>query len=175
MKKNFYKIVPAFLLVFFFTATSFSGCEKGNNNQIDEFPRKLTPILIAQNALIIGEGSLYMDWFPNKQFSVINTEADWNNLIVQLNSENNVTDNFTETNIDFSLYQVIFVIDEVKGNGGWSIDVTDVTENTDEIVVAISNLKTGNATSVVTQPFQIVKVPVSNKPIIFNDLTTSYQ
>ena len=171
MKKLIYLIIPALMLV----VSSFSGCEGGNNNQIDDFPRKINPILIAQNTLIIGEGSIYKDWFPNKQFSVVSTEADWNNLMTQLNSGNNVTDNFTETNIDFSLYQVIFVIDEIKGNGGWSIDITDVTENSNNIVATVSNLLTGNITSVITQPFHICKIPVSNKPIIFNDLTTSYQ
>jgi len=122
---------------------------------------------------VIAQGDLYGNGAEGftKQFSVITTETDWENLKTQLNSVNNVTQHFTETNIDFSLYQVIFIIDKVKGNGGWSIDVTDVTEYTDKIVITVSNVRTGGMTCVMTQPFQIVKIPVSNKPIIFNDLT----
>ena len=121
--------------------------------------------------VVIVQWSMGHGYFQ-KQFSVITTETDWEDLKTQLiSSYPPVTNKFTETDIDFLLYQVIFVIDYIKGNGGWSIDVTDVTEYTDKIVVTVSNLFTGSASSVITQPFQIVKIPVSEKPIIFNDLT----
>jgi len=165
MKNKNKKIFSAALLIAGFTFIGFCGC--------DQLPStvssKIFPIVIEQGALL-GNGQ---EGFPNKQFAVIKTAEEWENLKTQLNSVNNVTDNFTETNIDFSLYQVIFVIDEIKGNGGWSIDVTDITEYSDSIVVTVSNLKTGNVSDVITQPFEVVKIPVTYKPIIFNDLTVS--
>jgi hypothetical protein len=81
---------------------------------------------------------------------------------------------FTETKIDFSTYQVIAVFDEVKGNGGWSIDITGITEWQDKMLISVTNLKKGDLTSVITQPFQIVKIPVAEKEIEFEfefDLT----
>jgi len=124
-------------------------------------------VLIAKGNLTGSEG------IP-KQNLVITTQTDWENLITAMNSVNNVSDSFAEINIDFSKYQVIAVFDEVKSNGGWSVDITDITENTDSVVVLIENLKRGDSTSVVTQPFYIVKIPVSEKPIVFLYYPTAY-
>jgi hypothetical protein len=125
---------------------------------------RIIPFLIAQRDFLTG--------FPSKYFSTIKTEEDWENFKTKMNSYS--IDKFTETNIDFSLFQVIVVVDEVKNSGGWSINITDITENSDEILVTVSNLRTGNLTSVITQPFQVVKIPTLSKPIAFNDLTLSY-
>jgi hypothetical protein len=119
--------------------------------------------------ILVGEGSLYSSGREgfSKEFSVIKTEQEWETLKTKLNSVNRVTDNFTETDIDFSLYQVLFVIDEVKGNGGWSIDITEIENQANQIVVTVTNLNKGNASSVITQPYQIVKIPVSDKEVQF--------
>jgi hypothetical protein len=59
------------------------------------------------------------------------------------------------------------VFDEVKSDGGWSIDITNIENQENQIVVTVTNLHTGNITSVMTQPYQIVKIPVSDKEIVF--------
>jgi hypothetical protein len=168
MKKKIYTTetlsVLLIAVLIFLTTGFFSGCDGTTTTVPDD---TIIPVIIGQGSLS-GNGA---EGFT-KQFTAITTETDWENLKTQLNSVNSVTDNFTETDIDFSLYQVIFVIDEIKSNGGWSVDITDITENSNNIVVTVSNLQTGNITSVMTQPFQIVKIPVSNKPVIFNDLTS---
>ena len=43
--------------------------------------------------------------------------SDWNNLMTQMNSVNNVTDSFSETNIDFNQFEIIAVFDSVHDNG----------------------------------------------------------
>jgi len=184
--KKFFKLIPALLLIF--GLASFSGCGVNpppcNNCGIDTIPHDTVPNDTVPNDtifpinipfIVIGQDVLYGSGTEGftKQFSVITTQENLNNLKAQLNFVNNLYD-FTETDIDFSLYQIIFVIDKVKGNGGWSIDVTDVTENSNNIVVTVSNLKKGNTASVITQPFEVVKIPVSNKQIVFNDLTLSH-
>jgi hypothetical protein len=106
-----------------------------------------------------------------KQNLAIQTQEEWNNLITAMNSVNNVSNNFTETDIDFSKYQVLAIFDEVKGSGGWSIDITGVTEYQDEIIVTVENLQKGGTATVMTQPYYIVKIPKSDKKIIFDDKT----
>jgi len=82
----------------------------------------------------------------------------------------NLSNYFSETDIDFFQYQVIAVLDALKGNGGWSIDITDITEYQDEIVVTVENLKRGNLTAQVTHPFHIVKIPQSAKNVRFQEI-----
>jgi hypothetical protein len=121
-----------------------------------------TLVLIAQGVLH-GNGQEGI----SKQNTVITTETEWENLQTAMNTVNNVTDGFAETDIDFSKYQIIAVFDEIRPNGGWTIDITDITEYTDSIVVSYTNLEIGNGTKVITQPFYIVKIPKSNKMIVF--------
>lgn len=136
--------------------TSFSGCD-------GKVPvNSISYILIGQGALFgAGEEGIV------RQNLVITDDVNWQNLINQMNTRNNVSDSFTETNINFSEYMVIAVFDKVKGNGGWSIDITNIDNQTNQIVVTVTNLKTGNVSSVITQPYHIVKIPVNNKEIIF--------
>jgi hypothetical protein len=124
--------------------------------------------LIPTTPALVGKGILYgagSESIPQQNI-IITTFSAWNTLINSMNSANNVSGSFTETNIDFSQYQVIAIFDEIKGNGGWSIDITGITE-AENIVVTYTNLKTGNFTDVMTQPYHIVKIPVSNKEIVF--------
>ncbi|MDR2409983.1 MAG: protease complex subunit PrcB family protein, partial [Bacteroidales bacterium] len=65
--------------------------------------------------------------------------------------------------------QVIAIFGKVKENGGWDIEVTKITEYTDSIVVTYSNIETGNLVDTVAQPFQIVRIPASDKNIVFPD------
>jgi len=154
--KIFKVVIPALLLAI----ASLSGCDKDT----DTTTQTISATLIGKGVLSGAEGF-------TKQFSVIKTEEDWQNFKTQLNSVINVTDNFTENDIDFSAYQVIFVIDDINGSSGCSIDITDVTENADNIVVTVSNSNTGDVSNVISQPFEVVKIPVSDKQVIFEDNT----
>jgi hypothetical protein len=155
MKKVNTIVIPAILLVLCFALIGFSGCKTEENTVISY-------TVIAQNNLY-GAGR---EGFV-RQNIVIRDNAAWQNLINQINAVNNTSETFTETNINFSEYMIVAVFDEVKGNGGWSIDITNIENQENQIVVNLTNLKTGNAASVITQPYQIVKIPVSNKEIIF--------
>ena len=147
--------------VFFFIGCN-EGKGTGKNNGNEFVPQTITPILIAQGEFKGQSGT--------KQNLVIKTQEEWDKLVTLIttkNSVNNVSNNFTEMEIDFSTYQIIAVFDEVKNNDGWSIDITDVIEFSDSIVVSILNLKKGDDTYVATQPYHIVKIPVSEKKIVF--------
>lgn len=97
----------------------------------------------------------------------ITSQSMWNNLISQMNSVNNVSDNFSEIDIDFSQYKVIAIFDKIKNNGGHSLEL-NLTGNSENIIVSINYISPkGNVMSVITQPYHIVKIPNSNLPIIF--------
>ncbi|HET56074.1 MAG TPA: protease complex subunit PrcB family protein [Ignavibacteria bacterium] len=153
-----------FLLVWVACTTLCAGCNNIENNDIDlvEQPFEITPILIGKGELQGREGI-------SKQNMVITENKDWEELKATMNLVNNVTEKFTENTIDFSKYQLIAVFEEVKNNGGWSIDITKITEYKDKIVILITNLKKGNLTSVIDQPFHIVKIPASKKEMVFEN------
>ncbi len=96
---------------------------------------------------------------------VIKDVAAWNSLLSKISPAE--VSNFKETNIDFTKYQVIAVFDEVHNSGGYSIDITKITQSNSEITVKVEQLKKGDLTSVVTQPFHIVKITKSNKAVVF--------
>ena len=117
----------------------------------------------------IGQDNLYGNGQENidKENLTISDTDSWNELITKMNTVNNVSDGFAETDIDFLNFMVIAVFDEVYGNGGHSIDIVRIEENENKIIVTIDNILKGNLTSVMTQPFHIVKIKKTDKLIIF--------
>lgn len=121
------------------------------------------------NFSLIGQGQLYGNGAENIEKSnlIIQNASSWNDLIDKINTVNNVSDDFTETDIDFSQYLIIVVFDEIYNNGGHSIDIVSIVENKNNVTVKIDDLMTGDASSVITQPFHIVKIPKTDKQIHF--------
>ena len=135
------------------------GCDNANGN--------LQPLII--NPTLIGKGDLNGNGAENilKQNVIVTNQNDWTALIHAMNTVNNVSDSFTEIDIDFNSFQIVTAFDNVKPNGGHSIDITDVTVTESNITVTVQNLLTGGLNSVITQPFHIVKIPKSPKQIVF--------
>lgn len=121
------------------------------------------------NFSLIGQSELHGNGAENIEKSnlIIENTTSWNDLIDKMNTVNNVSDNFTETDVDFSQYIVIAVFDEIYSNGGHSIDIVSIVENEINLTVKIDNLMTGDDTQIITQPFHIVKIPKTDKQIIF--------
>jgi hypothetical protein len=120
--------------------------------------------VVKVNFTTIAQGELngHLQYLEDTCFT-ITTKEKWDSLKIEMNR----IACFTETEIDFSMYLVISVFDVIHGNGGWTIDVIDVIEYSNKIEVSVSNLKKGNLTTVITHPFHIIKIPVSNKEIVF--------
>ncbi len=131
---------------------------------------KQTPLKQTENTTnLIGKGSLYGAGAEGitAQKSIITNQNDWNALLSKINTVNNVSDGFSETDIDFKNYNIIAVFETVKSSGGYSIDL-DVVYNTDAILVSIlSKAPKGMATSVMNQPYCIVKLSKSDLPVVF--------
>ena len=118
---------------------------------------------------MISKGSLYGAGQEGitQQNMVITDALAWATLVAKMNSVNNVSKDFTEVNIDFSTYQVIAAFDDVKGSGGHGLELS-VTEEANRILVTVkTSSPQGNATAVITQPYHIVKIPVSSLPVQF--------
>jgi hypothetical protein len=147
-------------ILILFAFILFVGCV----NPINDFqPFAISPVQI-------GSGNLYGNGNEKitKQNLVIATNLAWTELIGKMNSVNNETKNFAETNIDFSKFMVLAIFDEVKGSGGYSISIKGILKNQDNLTVTVQKTApAGSAYAVVTQPYCIVKIPVTTKKIIF--------
>ncbi len=128
----------------------------------DENIESKTPI----NLQLIGKGELIGNSL-SQQNLVITNSAQWTTLLNTLDANNNVSGGFTETNINFNQYMVIAVFDQTYLNGGHSIDIVAADETAANLEINIEKLLQGNATSIVTQPYHIVKIPKIAKPVIF--------
>jgi hypothetical protein len=142
--------------------TAFS-CGEGNE------PENGTKIQFS----VIGQSdNIYSGDYNSlpEQYSIIRNNADWENLITAIDATWNgpISPTFTETDIDFSQFIIIAVIDSVYGNAGHSIYVKDITEYSENLIVAVEKLDEGIVATVITQPFQIIKIPVTDKEVIFN-------
>ena len=150
MKKNI-----LIILILIFVLSCNTDDDYSNSTHIES-------TLIAKDNLY-GNGAEGI----TEQNLIISNETAWNNLITQMNSVNNVSDNFAETNINFSEYTILAVFDEIKGNGGHSLELS-ITSDSENIIVKVADLvPEGNATTVITQPFIIKKIQNSDLPIIF--------
>lgn len=115
----------------------------------------------------VGKGALYGDGAEGIPPSnmIITNNTDWQNLMTQMNTVNNVTDSFTETDIDFDVYEIIAVFLDVKPNG-WEVTITKITE--DDTGIHVYKNETEFLYSVMTQPFHIVKIFKNDKEVVFH-------
>lgn len=122
-----------------------------------------------ENIILIGKGNLHGSGSEGieKQNLVITSSEEWLDLLNKINSVNKVSDSFSETDIDFSKYTVVAVFDDIRESGGYSLSLA-IQETTDKVLVEVlRKTPDGIATSVITQPYYIVKLPKRNLPIIF--------
>ena len=146
-------------IVLIFSLFIVIGCCKNDGGVVNFESTEITPIEIGKDALYgVGEEGI-----PQSNL-VITNGNDWQTLMNQMNSINNVTEGFSETDIDFDEYLVLAVFLGVK-NTGWEVEMNSVVEN--ETVVDVETQEIEFDSAVMCQPFHIVKIPVTGKEIVF--------
>jgi hypothetical protein len=134
------------------------SCTKSDDEN-DFETQTITPVLV-------GKGNLMGSENISNQNIIIYDNASWSKIINSID-QYRLQQSFTSTNVDFNNFQIIAVIDAVKNSGGHSIDITNIEETPNNIVVTIKHLLPGDETTVMSQPFHIVKIPKSTKPVVF--------
>ena len=147
--KNMFLILSILTIIY--------SCNKNDDNQV--FPQN-KEFDIIYNGALHGNGKEGI----TRSNMIINNSNDWENLMSQMNSVNNLSDNFSETDIDFNDYIIIAVFLEVKGHG-WEIEITKITDNENSLVVSTNENEF--IYSLMNQPFSIVKTRRTEKTIEF--------
>jgi hypothetical protein len=148
------------LSIFLFLTLSCNKSDEENSfNQ-----RTITPVLI-------GKGNLFGNGVENipQQNIVVSNQNDWNTLITKLNMNGNVTDGFSTTVIDFNNFQLICLFDDIKSIPKFETSITSIVENQENIIVTVQHITLNGdfSLTIITQPFYIVKIPKSSKPLVF--------
>ena len=123
----------------------------------------------TEDHVIIAKGELYGAGAEGigKENLIITSQEEWQQCMDKMNAVNKVSDGFSTTDIDFSTHRILAVFDELKSTGGHTIDI-DLSETDENIIAKItSHSPEGMATSVMTQPFCIVKIANTSLPVVF--------
>jgi len=143
--------------ILFFSLIFAISCNRSDDNS--EFQStEITPILISKGEIFNG------NYNPTRHNEIFNNYTEWNNFVTNIWGLANIPD---EATVNFNEYQVIVALDEPRPNGGHSIDITSIIENATNIVITVEKLNNGDATQIPTRPYHFIKIPTSNKPIVF--------
>jgi hypothetical protein len=103
---------------------------------------------------------------------VISSKAEWKFFLSKIDTTNNLSKTF-ENAIDFSKEIIIVFVDKVRNSGGFSVEIIEavIERNTLLIKVKTKGPKPMDmVTSVMTQPYHIVKIKKTSKKIKFTEL-----
>ncbi len=147
-------------LILILTTVIFLSCSDNNNSQDTNI--KFTEIA---EGFLGGQGS---EGIP-KQNIVIDNEIDWNNLKTKMNANVNTTESFSETEIDFSKYNIVAIFEEVKNSGEFHLKIDEIIKYSNNIFVRIKleSPSGPNVIHIITQPYYIAKIPKNDLPVIF--------
>jgi hypothetical protein len=121
----------------------------------------------------VDKGELYGngDERIGEEKFVITAESEWSDLKSKMNSTNHVSEDFGNVPIDFDQQFVLASFDQVRTNGGNSIDISDVNFNGGELEVTVAKSEgSGIVGSVITQPYHIIVLDKcdKNQEVTFN-------
>ncbi len=160
-------ILQTFVLISTFILYS---CEETSQNQTQEDEEIITSS-IATELVYKGQlGGGGTEGIQKQETHVTNTE-DWEALLEKMDSVNSVSENFSNTPIDFTTHTIVAVFDEVRNSGGYDVSIT-MESTTENQVARICYSAPGSdeiVTLAITQPFCIVKIPISETALIFNE------
>ncbi len=133
-----------------------------NNSDDNQTSANVTSTITSS---LIGKGSITDPNIP-LQNTLISNQTQWVALLDLMNSVNNVSNNFTETNINFNLFDVVAVFRNPISNSSSTVDIISIEETETNRLVIVRNLINGISNDI-SQPYHIVKIPKSAKPVVF--------
>jgi hypothetical protein len=150
-------------VLFCIIATLLLSCSNNNETETPFTPVNITPILISK-------GYCNTDGLIGPQNTVISNQTTWNQFMSDLIDSGIYTQTspaFLETNVNFTDYKLLVVVDNFRPYTGFSINITNVIENENSINVTKQSTDAGSGYSIMIHPFHIVKIPNIDKPVIF--------
>jgi len=143
-------------IILIFSLFFMLSCDNDDDNCQFE-STEITPILISKGQLFNG------NYNPTQHNELFNNPTEWNDFVTDVWATN-IPD---EATVNFDEHLVIAAFDQPRPTGGHSIDIISITENAENIVVIVQKLNNGDDTTMPSRPHHFVKIPISDKPIVF--------
>jgi len=149
-KRNYEKVSFRFILLLTLSC---------NESKEDDFTSQtITPVLIAKGDWLGSENVL-------QQNTVVYNNSKWNDILSSIDQY--TLARFSETNVNFNDFQIIAVFDKLYPYPTYKLNIVSITENENNIVVVVHKKYSPSAATVLSQQYQIVKIPKSDKPVVF--------
>jgi len=157
--KNILKI--AILSMVLINCCSDDNNVPNNNNEPTTFEPQNIEIEVLLNSAFSAASSYYP---VEDNFIVMHTQNELDNFVFErfFNYPTELE------SIYFSQYQVLYVESQNVMGSGSTINITLVTEYENEIKVVLENLILSVTADALTFPYEIVKMPKTDKPIVFD-------
>jgi hypothetical protein len=107
-----------------------------------------------------------------KENIVISSKGEWKSFLLKIDTTNKVSKTF-ENAIDFSKEMIIISIDKVRNSGGFSVEIIEAVKEGGAFLIKVKTKgpkPLDMVTSVIIQPYHIVKIKKTNKKIKFIEL-----
>lgn len=118
----------------------------------------------------ICEGNLYGagEEGLEAQTIIIQSQQELETLLDKMSSINPTSCSDILMTIDFSEYDLIFLLDQVRGSAGYAIEVSNISELNDLVTIQYEQISPqGMAATVMTQPFCFEQVLKLNSEVQF--------
>ncbi|MBN2373828.1 protease complex subunit PrcB family protein [bacterium] len=163
-------------------------CIKNDNKTRNKTKRRLCLLVVLLFIFTVGwrtaaraetfmqiknewEGWSNSEAFPTKDWSVIKTEAKWeevwNKLYSHLLHPLSTTSPPPVPDIDFNTDMIIAVFNGAMPNGGCDVEIIQVVKQEEKILVKIKETRPSGGYAVVSYPYHIVQVERSDLPVEF--------
>lgn len=140
-------------------ALAFFGCSSDGDG-----PRGQVDFSLVGKGALHGNGAEGID----ASHQVISDPAAWEQLMDKMDSVNDESGGFERTGFDFSTHQLLAVFDQIRSSGGHVIEIARILENDAALVVeVVTDPGSGEITQIMTQPYHIVSIPKTDRPIVF--------
>jgi hypothetical protein len=152
------------LLIFCFPlllSQLFSACGTANDIEGIDVDVHYTSL---QKGILYGGGAEEI----SEGISVVKNMEELQALLLKINSVNHtVSENLVSDVHYFDQKMMLFIFDKVRGSGGHLMTIQRVFRSNDELVVEVLNVPPdGPATTVMTQPFEIIELNRSDLPVV---------
>ena len=141
----------------------FSSCSAGHNKASKQLIQETIPFQILVQDTYGG--------YTSSKFMVIETEKSLAEVFNLLNKSR--SPELEIPVINFENESVIALFLGEKNSGGYAITIEQVLDKSNKVYVVYKVVSPGvgdMVTSAMTQPFSIIKIPKTNKEIVFKSL-----
>lgn len=121
------------------------------------------------NFTILKKGNLYGGGSEEIEegLLVVRSFEELQTIVAKVNSANQTVDEGLVSDIHFfDENMLIFVFDKLRGTGGFTMSIQGIYQSKEQLVLEIvKSAPDGPATTVMTQPFQIIELQKSDLPV----------